>query len=611
MRTEAEEAAPVIRRESSGKQRLDQTRARMICVAFIFILCFLTIAGKLLVTSFTPLDPKVARQMAKHDLDTTQMSIADIIERTTPKDDSPIPHLVMPRRDIVDRNGVVLATSLSTRSLYAHPNELRDKAATAKQLAKILRVDEDQLKRRLTLSTKFAWMKRNLTPVEQAQVNNLGIPGLYFQDESTRVYPQGSLLAHVIGFVDVDGEGIAGVEKSFNEKLLSEGVEGPPITLSVDVRLQHLLSDQLQGAMTEFSAIGAAGAIVHIPDGEVLAMTSLPTFDPHHPGNSDPVALFNRMTMGTYEMGSTFKTFTAAMALDAGTVTLTGGADASAPIHYGGWTISDAHPENRWLTVPEIYLYSSNIGAAKLAMGVGIERQEAFLKSLGMFKRVNIELPERALPLTPNPWNEINLMTISYGHGISVTPLHLVHGVQAMLNGGTFDSLTLLKGGNDEQSHGKRVIKEETSQDIRRMMRAVVQYGTGRKADIPGYRVGGKTGTAEKVKAGGGYAAKAKLASFIGAFPMDNPQYLVLVMLDEPQPTKKTYGFATGGWVAAPAAGNIIGQMGPMLGVEPNPESEQPDQIDQRMAQVQQKEKLTELARIKRVQERGMHVARY
>lgn len=581
----------VIHSESRGKKRLELSRGRLLWVGCMFAVAFGAVVIRLVDVASTPLAPEMLRQVNKETPELAQMTLADVIRQTTPMDEVDLPTLSLPRRDITDRQGIMLATSLETRSLYAHPSEIRQPKEAAQALAKVLpRISREKLEKLLSSRSKFVWLMRNMMPKEQAAVNNLGIPGLYFQKEYTRVYPQGALLSHVVGFVNIDGQGLAGIEKRFDDQLTSETAQTEPLQLSVDLRLQHMLDEQLHGAMEEFSAIGAAGLVADLKTGEILALSSLPNFDPHLPGRSTQEALFNRVTLGTYEMGSTFKTFTAAMALDSGVLTMDDGFDTSHPIKVSRWTISDAHPVNRWISIPEIYIYSSNIGTVKMIQQVGLERQKSFMKKLGMFDRVQIELPERAEPLTPNPWHEINMMTISYGHGISVTPLHLAQGIQTMLNGGYRQGFTMLKDHHVVLEKNERIIKDSTSKNVRRLMRAVVQYGTGKSADVPGYLVGGKTGTAEKVKAGGGYAAKAKIASFVGAFPMDDPKYLLMVMVDEPKPTKKTYGFATGGWIAAPVAGRIISRMAPMLGMKPNFDAT-PDALDDYMIAIKEKEK--------------------
>ncbi|MEX1109822.1 MAG: penicillin-binding protein 2, partial [Dongiaceae bacterium] len=457
---------------------------------------------------------------------------------------------VVQRADILDRNGVVLATNVRTASLYADPRQVPNAAAAASQLVGLLpELSETQIATRLAVDSSFVWLKRNLTPQQQYEVNRLGIPGLYFQYEEKRVYPQGSLVAHVVGFTDIDGRGLAGIERSFDDVL---GAGRHPVTLSLDLRIQHIVRQELTNAIESFDAIGGTGIVLDVKTGEVVSMVSLPDFDSNHPATASDDQRFNRATLGIYEMGSTFKIFTAAMALDSGLVTLATSFDATQPIRIGGFTISDYKPKNMVLTVPEIIVFSSNIGAAKMAMAVGPERQQAFFERIGMFQRTSIELPESGLPMYPSDWKPINTMTVAYGHGLAVSPLHLVTAMAAMINGGAMRPATLIARAEDEVFEGNPVIAGATSDSIRQLLRLVVETGTGRNADVPGYLVGGKTGTADKL-AGRGYSENSRIASFIGAFPMNDPRYVVFVMVDVPKPNEFSHGYATGGWVAAPA----------------------------------------------------------
>ena len=474
--------------------------------------------------------------------------------------------LPIERADIVDRNGVVLATNLVTASLYANPRQILDAQEAARELAQVLPdLDPAETVGKLNAERSFVWLQRNLTPGQEYEINRLGIPGFYFQREERRVYPHGALTAHVVGFTDIDNHGLAGTERAFDD-LLSQG--RAPVRLSIDLRVQFLMRRELARAMREFNGIGAAGIVLDAETGEVLALESLPDFDPSQPGDGAEDARFNRAALGVYEMGSTFKIFNTALALDRGTVRLDDSFDATAPIKIGGFTIRDFKPENRWLTVPEILVYSSNIGSAKMALDIGATAQRAFLDRLGMLRPTAIELPERGQPSYPDVWKPINTMTIAYGHGIAVTPVHLAAGVAAILNGGIMRPATLLARTPGQIADGERVISEETSATMRRLLRMVVEIGTGRKADVPGYLVGGKTGTAEKTQ-DGRYRTDASIASFIAAFPMSAPRYVVLAMIDEPKPNAQSHGYATGGWVAAPAVGRLIQRLAPLLGVEP------------------------------------------
>jgi cell division protein FtsI (penicillin-binding protein 3) len=399
------------------------------------------------------------------------------------------------------------------------------------------------------------------------------LPGFGFRNEERRVYPYGATFAHVLGYTDTDGRGISGIEREYEHRL---GTEGEPVALSIDLRLQSILHDELVRATTNFSALGAAGVVMDVNTGEILALASLPDFDPNQPGQSLGESGFNRATKGVYEMGSTFKLFTTAMALDSGTVSLTDGYDATDPIRVARFTISDFHGKKRWLSVPEILTYSSNIGTAKMALDVGAARQKDYLSRFGLLSTPEVELPEVGGPLFPARWSDLSTMTISYGHGIAVSPLQLAAGVSALVNGGVMHQPTLMKVTDTDQPRGAQVISEQTSAFMRALMRKVVRDGTGEAANIKGYLVGGKTGTADKQKSGG-YDVTALISSFVGVFPMTDPRYVVLVVVDEPKGTKETFGYATGGWVAAPSVGRVIERMGPLYGLAPDhsgPETE-------------------------------------
>ncbi len=545
----------IIRKESTGRRIIEQGRVRLLCVGLFFFLCFASIALQMV-------DVAVISNPKAFTFQTANIETTDDKEVEMLKDnESNI------RGDIVDRNGVLVATSLITASAYIDPKMVKDKEDVAEKIAAALKQDKAVLLKRLNGSSRFVWIKRSMPPAEQQVINSMGIPGLYFLPDEKRVYPQGNMLSHILGYVGVDNKGLAGIEQTFDTRLRDSVSNHEAVKLSIDVRLQAMLHDEMLAAMNEFSAIGAMGAILDIKSGELLAMSSLPDFDPHKPSKATDAQKFNRATQGAYEMGSTFKTFTSAMALDAGTVTMKGGYDASRPFKIAGFTISDTHPKSRWLTVPEIFAYSSNVGTAKMALDVGSKKQKAFMEKLGMLKPIEIELAEKSTPLFPKDWKEINTVTISYGHGISVSPMHLLRGIAAVTNGGLLPTLTLIK--NQGKASGERIVSEETSHNVRRLLRLVVEHGTGGKANVEGYRVGGKTGTAEKINASGNYNADAKIASFISVFPVDDPKYAVLVMVDEPKGNKSTYGYATGGWVSAPVVGRLIQRMGPLLGIMP------------------------------------------
>jgi cell division protein FtsI (penicillin-binding protein 3) len=418
----------------------------------------------------------------------------------------------------------------------------------------------------------FYYLRRRAPPGLVAAINALGEPGLALEREPDRLYPQTTLAAHVIGFTDIDGKGNAGIERAFDERLRDPALRGDPIVLSISSKVQQALEHELGDAMSKFSAIGAAGVVMDIHTGEVLAMTSLPQLNPNAAGQGTPEARFNRATLGVYELGSTFKPFTVAMAMDSGIIKSFGQMyNCPQQLHVAGRTINDTHPFGRACSVAEIMKESSNIGTAQIADQVGPTRQKEFLRKMGFLDKVSIELKERGRTLTPGKnWNQIETMTVGYGHGIAVTPLHLATGYATLFNGGVYRPATLLKV---DRSHaaGKshRVFSEATSYKMRSLLRLVVMKGTGRKADAPGYRIGGKTGTAQKI-IGGHYSNSVNVTSFAGVFPMDEPRYVIVVMLDEPKATPETFGFTTAGWNVAPVVSRTVSRIAPMLGVRPD-----------------------------------------
>ncbi|MBL9099067.1 MAG: penicillin-binding protein 2 [Alphaproteobacteria bacterium] len=475
------------------------------------------------------------------------------------------------RADLVDRSGEILATDLQAASLYADARVVWDPAEAAQSLAGVLPgVDAAVLTKRLATRQAFVWIKRNVPPRQQEAVRQLGIPGLHFRNEPRRVYPNGRTAAHVMGYVNVDNHGLAGVERGVEDLILERRNRGGVVELSLDLRVQHALQDELADAVARFKAHSASGIVLDVNNGEVLALASLPDFDPNEPGEAAKAALFNNATLGVYEMGSTFKTFTTAMALDTQKVTFATQFDATNPITVGRFTISDFHPENRLLTVPEIFVHSSNIGTAKIALEVGTTTQKAYLAKLGLLAPVPSEIKEAGAPIVPKRWGDLETMTVSYGHGIAITPLHVAAASAALVNGGKLFKPTLLKREAGVVVPFTRVVSEQTSGQMRELLRMAVTQGTGSKADVEGYPVAGKTGTAEKAT-GGNYAPKRLLSSFVGVFPARNPLYLVLVVLDEPQGSDATDGYATAGWTAAPTAGKVIARIAPMLNVPVTP----------------------------------------
>ena len=481
------------------------------------------------------------------------------------------------RPDIVDRNGEILATDIKTASLYAEPRRIIDPDEAAEKLMSVLPdLDPVKTRRQLASDAGFIWLKREITPRQRAAIHNLGIPGVGFLSENRRFYPGGPTASHIVGHVNVDNEGIAGIE-NFIDGLgladlheagfaLERGLE--PVRLSVDLRVQHALRDELARAIERYTAIAGVGIVMDVRTGEVLGMSSLPDYDPNEPATSLDKNRLNRASVGVYEMGSTFKMFTTAMALDSGLVSLTDSFDATKPLRVSSFTIHDFHGKGRWLTVPEIFIYSSNIGTARMAMTVGIDGQKAFLEKMGLLSTLKTELPEAGAPIPPQKWSTLSSMTISFGHGISVSPLQTAVAAAALVNGGYYIPPTFMP--RTERQAGElahRVVKTETSDAIRSLMRLNVQKGSGRNADVPGYFVGGKTGTAEKV-VNGRYSSNKRRNVFLSAFPMDDPRYLVLVLLDEPNPEKPGIS-ATAGRNAAPTVAGIVRRIAPMLGIQP------------------------------------------
>src|SRR5215471_12173781 len=483
------------------------------------------------------------------------------------------PSPVTVRGDIVDRNGKLLATTLDTPSLYADPRQIFDPAEATRSVMSVLPgLDPKEVYGKLSSGKSFVWLKRRLTPKQTYEVNRLGIPGFQFEHEERRVYPLGDVASHIVGYCGIDNKGLAGIERSLDSMVKGRR---EPLQLSLDARVQFVLREELAQVMNDFTAKGAAGIIMDVRTGEIIAMVSLPDFDPNHPAADPKISaadakdrIFNKITLGAYEMGSAFKIFNTAMALDAGTATMAKNYDAIHDIQIGRFTISDYHGKHRMLSVPEVFMYSSNIGSARMAMEAGAERQRSFLGRLGLLKPAEVEFDEVSKPHYPAQWREVNVITIAYGHGIAVSPLHVATAVSAIVNGGILHRPTMLKLPPGTLPPGERVISERTSEQMRKLMRLVVEYGTAKMAAAPGYVVGGKTGTAEKNQ-GGHYQEKKLLSDFVAVFPMHDPRYLVLTLVDEPHGTKQSFGFATAGWTVAPATSRIIQRIAPILGVPP------------------------------------------
>ena len=546
--TDAARPDPATARAERAYLARSRYRFRLACLAFA--LGFLAIGGRLVTLGFA---------------DTGQNSggLYDISS-------------TVHRPDIFDRDRRLLATDIKGATLYADPARVIDIDELAEQITTVLPdVKATDLRARLRQGGRFVRIKRELTPKQQAEIHELGLPGLGFIEEYRRVYPVGATAGHVVGLVDVDNKGLAGIEKFIddNPQLTMTGDEA--IDLSLDLGVQYVLREELGSAMATYRAKAAAGVVIDVHSGEVLALASLPDYDPNRREQALDKDRLNRIVFGVYEMGSVFKVFTVAGVLDTGLASMRSHYDASSPIHYASFTIDDFHGKKRSLSVPEVFIYSSNIGAAKMALDMGVDRHRAFLKKLGLMNRVPTELGESAAPIIPAHWQKLNTMTIAFGHGLSVTPLQLAAATLPLVNGGMAVTPTFLPRSREEGiSEGHRVLKPETSASMVKLMRLNVLKGTAKRADAEGYRVGGKTGTAEKV-VHGRYSTSALLTSFLAAFPTDAPEYVVLVMLDEPQRVPESSNQATAGVNAAPVVGKIVARIAPILGVTPQLEADQ------------------------------------
>ncbi|TMJ99068.1 MAG: penicillin-binding protein 2 [Alphaproteobacteria bacterium] len=536
-----------------GVDRAAKTRARIALTVLIFALGYAVIATRLVMFAMAPEGHGLRRVIAQDAVATA-------------------------RPDILDRDGEILATDVRTPSLFAEPHRIIDVDEASELLTAVMPdIDAAELRARLASKRRFVWLKREITPEQREQIHRLGIPGVGFLPENKRVYPNGAEVSHVLGHVNIDNQGTAGIEKWLDSRGLADlhlaGLATDrlqkPIELAVDLRVQHALRDELVAARARFKAVAAAGILTDVRTGEVVSMVSVPDYDPNNPREALEPTRINRLTTGVFEMGSTFKALTVAMALDSGKVTLKSAFDASHPLQYGKFAIHDFHAQNRVLTVPEIFTYSSNIGTARMALSLGIEHHKWFLRKMGQLERLRTELPESAEPLVPKGWAELNTVTIAFGHGLSVAPLQAVAGISALMNGGRLIPPTFLKRSEAEaRALARQVVKPETSEKMRYLMRLNVEKGTATKADVKGYYVGGKTGTSDKV-IGGRYSKTKVLTSFTAVLPADQPRYLLLIMLDEPQATPDTHGFTTSGWNAVPVGGAVIARIAPLLGLEP------------------------------------------
>lgn len=474
------------------------------------------------------------------------------------------------RADILDRRGAILATHLITGSVYANPKVILNPEDAALKLSKLFPdLGYENLLKKLKSKRGFIWIVRHISPKMQQQVNGLGIPGVYLQRDERRVYPHGRLVSHVLGYCGIDGDGLGGVEQYFNARLSKDST---PLQLSIDIRVQHVIREELEKAIEEFRAVGANCIAMDADTGEIVAMVSLPDFDPNLPNQNAVETTFNRNTLGTYECGSVFKIFNTAIALESGKAKVTSMYDASRPIRIGGRDLktTDFKGKNRALSVGEVFIYSSNLGSAKMALDFGGEVQRQYLGRFGMLTAPKLEIYEIGYPTVPKIWSDYTTATVAYGYGVAVSHLMLIDGVRAVIKGHKRYAATLMKRTENislKDDNHLRVVSEKTSSQMRELMRAQVMEGQG-LADVPGYEVMQKTGTAYKKRQGGRGYSEDRNCTVVVAFPKSNPRYILVIGLDSPKPTKNTHGYATAGWTVSPVAGRIISRFAPLMGVQ-------------------------------------------
>ncbi|MCX7340232.1 MAG: penicillin-binding protein 2 [Hyphomicrobiales bacterium] len=571
--TQTNPAPPVAARRgllrSLFSMNKEKSEARIGLIMLCFGALFLTLAGRLVYLAVASDEPVGLRR-----------ATADATSAARP--------------DIIDRNGEVLATDVRSVSVFAEPRKILDKDEAVELLTAVLPdINAKDLRDRFERRRGFVWVKREITPRQQAEVHRLGIPGVGFVPENKRVYPNGTAAAHVLGFANIDNIGIAGIEKYIDQKGLIDptgaGInatskELKPVQVSIDLRVQHALRDELAIGMARFKAKAAAGSILDVTTGEIIATVSLPDFDPANQADALDPNRINRVNVGVFEMGSTFKALTVAMALDSGRFNVNSTFDARNALRYGRHTINDFHAQKRIMSVPEVFIYSSNIGTAKMALQLGVDHHRAFLKRAGQLDRLRTELPESAEPIVPQRWGELNTMTIAFGHGLAVAPLQAAMATGALMNGGLLIPPTFLKRSEeDAKAIATRLVKPETSEAMRYVMRLNAERGSASRAAVSGFYVGGKTGTAEKV-VNGRYSKTRLFTTFMAIAPSDKPRYLFMTLYDEPQGLTETHGYATSGWNASPTTGRIIERVAPLLGLPPRFEA--PDRPFPLMARI-------------------------
>lgn len=536
------------------RTQLSSGPSRIRLLVLVFFILFGAITGKLIYLGMKADAPQTVKSAA-----------ADAISSARP--------------DIIDRNGDILATDKKVMSIFAEPKRIIDKDEAVELLTAVLPdVSAKELRERIDSKKGFVWIKRAVSDKERQEVFRLGLPGIGFMPEHKRIYPNGPLAAHVLGFTNIDNNGIAGIEKYIDGQGLAD-LHGAgfrltpedlqPVQLSIDIKATHALRDELETGMVKYKAKSCAGAIMDVNTGEVIALTSLPDYDPNNPVDALDPNRINHAIVGVYEMGSTFKALTLAMAIDSGKANINSRVDTRAQMRYGHHTIHDYHAQNRVLTMPEVFYHSSNIGTARFALMVGVEGHKAFLRKAGQLDRMRTELPESAEPIVPKTWGELSTVTIAYGHGLAVAPLQAEMAVAALVNGGTLITPTFLKRSEAEAKRNAPVIiRPETSESLRYLMRVNAEIGSAKKADIPGYFVGGKTGTAEK-NFNGHYVHDRLFTTFMAIVPADKPKYLFMVVYDEPQGLAEDQGFKTAAYNSGVVTGNVIKRLVPMLGLAP------------------------------------------
>ena len=511
-------------------------------LSFCFFLGFLVLSAKILYLA--NLSPGPVLSIAESDMHNTK------------------------RPNIYDRNGNLVASNIAISSVAIRPNLLRNKEDIVDRLlSAVPTFQREDLEYKIFNDRKFVWLKRGITPSEENRIHNLGIPGIQFIDETKRFYSAANTLSSIIGYVNIDNIGQAGIEKFIDQP--QQGSDGGDVYLSADLEVSHAMRDELQKSMSEYSSIAAAGVLMDINNGEIIAAVSLPDFDPQYQADALLPENINKVTNSLYEIGSTFKPFTIAMALDSGMVNLDTEYDAREPIIAGGHKIRDFRPQARVLTVSEIFIHSSNIGAAKIALDFGTDYHRSFLKKLGLLDPVSTQIQNLPSSSLPADWTEISTMTISYGYGISVSPLHAAVAGASLFNGGRLLQPSFLKVEDDSDIIYKQVLEPSTSEKIKRLMYMNVVNGSAKRASVDGIFVGGKTGTANKL-VGRSYDTETRRTTFMGAFPLDEPKYIMFLLLDEPEPTKNSHGFATAGWNVAPTFSNIVRRIAPMLKIKPS-----------------------------------------